>query len=136
MVPIRCGHRRAHRHAVHLPRTCQPGGHLLVPVRLTGADGTRRPAAARPVRSSAMSALAPALQAYFTERLVSQRAASPNTIAAYKVTFRLLLGFVSQRTGKAPSTLDIAELDAPLIAAFLDHLEHDRHNSVATRNNR
>lgn len=83
-----------------------------------------------------MSALAPALQAYFTERLVSQCAASPNTIAAYKVTFRLLLGFVSQRTGKSPSTLDIAELDAPLIAAFLDHLQHDRHNSVATRNNR
>lgn len=83
-----------------------------------------------------MSALAPALQAYFTERLVSQRAASPNTIAAYRLTFRLLLGFASKRTGKAPSKLDIAELDAPLIAAFLDHLERDRHNGPATRNNR
>ncbi len=83
-----------------------------------------------------MSALAPALQAYFTERLISQRAASPNTIAAYRVTFRLLLGFASQRTGTAPSTLDIAELDAALIAAFLDHLERGRHNSAATRNNR
>jgi integrase/recombinase XerD len=83
-----------------------------------------------------MSALAPALQAFFTDRLIGQRAASPNTIAAYKVTFRLLLGFAVQRTGKAPGTLDIAELDAPLVAAFLDHLERDRHNSVATRNNR
>lgn len=83
-----------------------------------------------------MTALAPALQAYFTDRLISQRAASPNTIAAYKVTFRLLLGFASERTAKTPSTLDIAQLDAPLIAAFLDHLETDRHNSVATRNNR
>jgi len=83
-----------------------------------------------------MSALAPALQAYFTDRLISQRAASPNTIAAYKVTFRLLLGFASQRTGKAPSALDMADLDAPLIAAFLDHLEADRHNRPATRNNR
>jgi integrase/recombinase XerD len=83
-----------------------------------------------------MSTLAPALQAYFTDRLIGQRAASPNTIAAYKVTFRLLLGFASQRTGKAPGTLDIAELDAPLVAAFLDHLERDRGNSVATRNNR
>jgi len=83
-----------------------------------------------------MSALAPALQAYFTQRLVSQRAASPNTIAAYRTTFRLLLRFASQHTAKAPSKLDIAELDAPLIAAFLDHLEHDRHNSPATRNNR
>lgn len=83
-----------------------------------------------------MSALAPTLQAFFTDRLISQRAASPNTIGAYKVTFRLLLGFASERTGKEPSNLDIAELDAPLIAAFLDHLERDRHNSPATRNNR
>jgi integrase/recombinase XerD len=83
-----------------------------------------------------MSALAPALQAYFTDRLIGQRAASANTIGAYKVTFRLLLGFVSQRTGNPPAALDIAELDAPVIAAFLDHLERDRHNSVATRNNR
>ncbi len=83
-----------------------------------------------------MSALAPALQGYFTERLIRQRAASPNTIAAYRLTMRLLLGFASQRTGTAPSKLDIAELDAPLIATFLDHLERDRHNSPATRNNR
>ncbi len=83
-----------------------------------------------------MSALAPTLQAYFTDRLIGQRAASPNTIGAYQLTFRLLLGFASERTGKAPSKLDIAELDAPLIAAFLDHLEQVRHNSPATRNNR
>lgn len=83
-----------------------------------------------------MSALAPSLQAYFTDRLIGQRAASPNTIAAYKATFRLLLGFASRRIGKAPSDLDIADLDAPLIAAFLDHLEADRHNEPATRNNR
>ena len=83
-----------------------------------------------------MSTLAPSLQAYFTERLIGQRAASPNTIAAYKLTFRLLLGFASKVTGKAPSRLDIADLDAPLVASFLDHLEQNRHNSVATRNNR
>jgi integrase/recombinase XerD len=83
-----------------------------------------------------MTALAPALQAYFTDRLIGQRAASPNTIAAYKAAFRLLLGFATSRTGKTPGALDIAELDAPLIAAFLDHLERDRQNSVATRNNR
>ena len=83
-----------------------------------------------------MTALAPSLQAYFTDRLIGQRAASPNTIAAYKLTFRLLLTFASNRAGKTPTDLDIAELDAPLIAAFLDHLERDRHNSAATRNNR
>jgi integrase/recombinase XerD len=83
-----------------------------------------------------MTALAPSLQAFFTDRLIGQRDASPNTIGAYKTSFRLLLGFVAERTAKAPSALDIADLDAPLIAAFLGHLEADRHNSVATRNNR
>ncbi len=83
-----------------------------------------------------MTALAPSLQAYFTDRLIGQRAASPNTIAAYRLTFCLLLRFASQRTGKPPSELDIAQLDAPLIAAFLEHLQQERGNSAATRNNR
>jgi integrase/recombinase XerD len=83
-----------------------------------------------------MSALAPSLQAYFTERLIGQRQASPNTIAAYRDTFRLLLAFAAQRTGTPPSDLDIATLDAPLVAAFLQHLERDRGNSTQTRNNR
>jgi integrase/recombinase XerD len=83
-----------------------------------------------------MTTLAPSLQAFFMDRLIGQRAASPNTIGAYKTSLRLLVGFASQRTAKAPAVLDIADLDAPLVAAFLDHLEADRHNSVATRNNR
>jgi site-specific recombinase XerD len=76
------------------------------------------------------------MQAYFTDRLVSQRGASPNTIAAYCGTFRLLLQFAAKRIGKPPSELDIDQLDAHLIAAFLNHLEKHRGNSVATRNNR
>ena len=84
-----------------------------------------------------MSALAPALQAYFTDRLIGQRGASPNTIAAYSQTFRLLLGFAAEQTGKTPSALDIADLDAPLIAAFLDHLETATGTTASrTRNNR
>ena len=83
-----------------------------------------------------MTALAPTLQAFFTDRLAGQRGASEHTIAAYRDTWRLLLGFASRRTGKNPSQLDIADLDAPLIAAFLDHLEHDRGNSPRTRNSR
>ena len=81
-----------------------------------------------------MTALAPSLQAYFTQRLISERAASPNTIASYKLTFQLLLAFASSAVKKAPSSLDIADLDAPLIASFLEHLEQGRRNSVATRN--
>ncbi|MGH2908841.1 MAG: tyrosine-type recombinase/integrase [Solirubrobacteraceae bacterium] len=83
-----------------------------------------------------MSALAPAMQAYFTDRLVAQRGASPNTIAAYCQTFRLLLAFAKDRTGKPPSELDIGQLDASLIAAFLNHLEKARGNSISSRNNR
>ena len=83
-----------------------------------------------------MSALAPALEAYFTQRLIAQRQASPNTIAAYRDTFRLLLRFASERGGTPPSELDIAALDAPLVAAFLEYLQRERSNSIATRNNR
>lgn len=81
-----------------------------------------------------MTALAPVLQAFFTDRLIAQRRASGHTVAGYRSTFRLLLGFTAARTGKTPSALDIADLDAPLITAFLDHLEHDRHNAIRTRN--
>jgi integrase/recombinase XerD len=83
-----------------------------------------------------MSTLAPTLQAYFTDRLARQRQASPHTTAAYRDTFKLLLGFAFTYTNKAPSRLDVADLDATLIGAFLDHLEHDRGNSVRTRNAR
>ncbi len=83
-----------------------------------------------------MTALAPTLQAFFTERLIGQLGASPNTIASYRDAFRLLLAFAAERTGKTPSRLDISDLDGPLIGAFLEHLEHDRGNSVRTRNNR
>ena len=83
-----------------------------------------------------MSAVAPTLQAFFTDRLMAQRRASPRTIAAYRDTFRLLLGFAQHRTGKTPSRLEIDDLDAPLIAAFLDHLETERGNTARTRNAR
>jgi site-specific recombinase XerD len=83
-----------------------------------------------------MSGFAPLLQAFFTERLIAQRRASQNTITGYRTTFRLLLAFAADQTGKQPCALDIADLDAPLIGAFLDHLEHDRGNQARTRNNR
>jgi integrase/recombinase XerD len=83
-----------------------------------------------------MTLLAPTLQSFFTDRLIGQRHASPHTITAYRDTLRMLLAFAAQRTSKQPSLLEIDNLDAPLIGAFLDHLEHERANTIRTRNNR
>ncbi|MEW6470702.1 MAG: tyrosine-type recombinase/integrase [Actinomycetota bacterium] len=83
-----------------------------------------------------MTALAPTLQAFFVAGLDRQHGASVHTVDSYRHAFRLLLAFARSETGKHPSDLDIAELDATLIARFLDHLEVDRHNNVASRNTR
>lgn len=83
-----------------------------------------------------MSPLAPILQGFFTDKLVRQRQASPHTIAAYRDTCRLLLDFAHRTTGISPAKLDIADLDAPLVGAFLQHLETERANVIATRNAR
>jgi integrase/recombinase XerD len=83
-----------------------------------------------------VSALAPLLQAFFVERLAQQRDASPHTIAAYRDSFRLLLTFVDQHTGKTPARLQLEDLDAARITAFLAYLENERGNSIRTRNAR
>jgi site-specific recombinase XerD len=83
-----------------------------------------------------MSTLAPILQSFFTDRLHHQRQASTHTIAAYRDAIRLLLVYAADQTRKAPCAMDIADLDAPLIGAFLNHLEASRKNSVRTRNAR
>jgi site-specific recombinase XerD len=81
-----------------------------------------------------MTLVAPTLQAFFSDRLANQLRASPRTIASYRDTLRLLLCFAQERTRRAPSSLDWDELDESLIAAFLEHLEIERHNSARTRN--
>jgi integrase/recombinase XerD len=83
-----------------------------------------------------MSALGPTLQAFFTDRLLRERNASPLTVAAYRDTWRLLLSFASKRTSKPPSSLDFTDLDVSVVGAFLDHLERERGNSIRTRNAR
>ena len=83
-----------------------------------------------------MSDLAPLLQRFFTDKLDRHLDASPHTKAAYADTFRLLLTYAERATGIAPSALTLADLDADLIGGFLQHLETERGNSVATRNAR
>ncbi len=76
------------------------------------------------------------LQGFFTQRLVRQLQASPQTVSAYRDTIKLLLLFAAQKTKKPPSHLTIDDLDANTVGAFLDHLDTERHNSTATRNAR
>jgi len=83
-----------------------------------------------------VTSLAPLLESFFLERLQRHRQASPHTIAAYRDAFRLLLRFTETHLGKPPSELLLADLDASLVAAFLDHLEQDRGNSSQSRNAR
>jgi integrase/recombinase XerD len=83
---------------------------------------------------TAISTLPSLVQAFFMDRLMQQRQASPHTIASYRDTFRLLLQFAQQRLGKVPSNLTVPEVDAPLVGAFLNHLERERKNSARSRN--
>jgi len=80
--------------------------------------------------------LAPIMQPFFTDYLMTQRQASRHTIASYRDAFKQLLGYARQHTGKLPAQLDLADLDARLIGAFLADLETTRGNSIATRNAR
>jgi integrase/recombinase XerD len=81
-----------------------------------------------------MTSLAPTLEAYFTDRLIRQRRVSPHTIASYRDTFRLLLAYIHRTTGTPPSRLQITDLHAATIGAFLQHLEQERANTARTRN--
>ncbi len=76
------------------------------------------------------------LQDFFHQHLLAQRQASPRTVASYRDAFRLLLTYAHDRLHKPPSAVTLADLDAPLLLAFLDHLEGTRHNGARTRNAR
>jgi integrase/recombinase XerD len=83
-----------------------------------------------------MSDLASLLERFFSDRLLRQRQASRNTIAAYRDTFKLLLLFAQERTGQEPAQLSVADLHAPMVTDFLDHLQSGRGNATSTRNAR
>jgi integrase/recombinase XerD len=83
-----------------------------------------------------MNDLPALLQGFFTGKLVIQRQASPATVASYRDTFTLLLGFAAARAGRQPHQLAITDLDAEAVGAFLTHLEKERGSSVPTRNAR
>ena len=83
-----------------------------------------------------MNSFPSTLQSFFSDRLIREREASPHTIGSYSDTMRLLLAFAAEHLRTEPSKLHLHQLDAPLIGAFLDHLEHERGCSARTRNAR
>jgi site-specific recombinase XerD len=83
---------------------------------------------------TASTSLAPLLERFFTQRLMQQRQASPHTISSYRDTFRQFLKFANRRLHKSPSSMYLEEIDAPLVVAFLDHLEKDQGVSIRSRN--
>ena len=83
---------------------------------------------------SAAPLLGSLLQRFFAEHLVHHKRASPQTVACYRDTFRMLLEFVQKQCHIEPSALRVTDLDVPTILKFLDHLEQERKNSIRSRN--
>lgn len=83
-----------------------------------------------------MTAIAPYLSAYLREHLPQERRASPHTCETYAYAFQLLLCFAAHRLKTQPSLLELEQIDAPLVLAFLEHIERERGNSPNTRNAR
>ena len=71
---------------------------------------------------------------FFCQRLITQQNASARTVASYRDTFRLLLRYFADCRNRPPTAITLADLDAPAVLAFLDHLERVRGNSITTRN--
>lgn len=80
--------------------------------------------------------LARALRGFFAEHLPGVRGVSPHTITSYRDALALLLRFLSDRLGESVVELDLEDLTPDNVLAFLQHLEEDRGNCVATRNAR
>jgi len=145
LVPQGARSRSRDDQAQHLPRPLQAGKYLLVHRGRAGTAATRVGACRTIPCSERVSegrcamkthALAPYLQRFFTERLGTQLKASPNTIISYRDTFRVLLRYAAQQLKKAPTALQIADIDADLVGLFLAHIEKMRSNAARSRNTR
>src|SRR6201997_1521402 len=137
MVSVRSGSRKTTAPVVHLPRPCARRRHAVVFGGLSRANARGDATAATALGGSAMStpiSLAALLERFFTQRLMQESQASPHTISSYRGTFQQFLKFTEQRLRKEPSRLVFQEIDAPLITAFLDHLEKQQGLSTRSRN--
>ena len=81
-----------------------------------------------------MTDLAPHLAAFLHDYLPQERGVSRHTIASYADSLKLLVLFVAGQRRIRPCMLKVEDLAVPTILAFLESLEHERNNSVSTRN--
>ncbi len=81
-----------------------------------------------------MTKLAPLITGFLRDYMPRQRGYSPQSCETYAFSFKLLFDFAARRLGTRPSRLTIEDLDAPMIVAFLAHIEQDRGNGASTRN--
>src|ERR1700680_2984965 len=122
---------------VDLPGARSCCRYVLVSQCLSGTDGPSGEATGTTLGETTMTTIASfpvLLEHFFTQRLMQQRRVSPHTIGSYRDTFRLMLHFAKAKLGKTPSQLTFDQLDAPLIAAFLDDLEKNRGIAPRSRN--
>lgn len=73
---------------------------------------------------------------FFTKHLASERGLAENTIASYSDCMKLLINFACDQCGVGPEDLHMDMFTRELILAFLEHIETDRQNCEATRNQR
>jgi site-specific recombinase XerD len=137
MVPVGAGSRTETARVVHLSWPCSHRRHAMVFGEFSGTDAGGDASGRAELGGSAMKSpisLAVLLERFFTQRLMQQRQASPHTISSYRDTFSQFLKFSEQRLKQAPSRQSFHQIDAPLITAFLDHLEKQRGISSRSRN--
>ena len=73
---------------------------------------------------------------FFDQYLPHIKGCRKQTLRAYRDTFALFLPFAAQHLGIKIDSIRLQHLNPSLILAFLDHLESDRKNVAATRNQR
>jgi len=76
------------------------------------------------------------LRRFLTSYLAGLRGCSPNTIASYRDTFKLLIAWFRDEQSVPPGKLTLDHIDAGAVTAFLGWLQEGRRNSVSTRNQR
>ncbi len=87
------------------------------------------------MKAHAPGDLAKYIELFFVDYLINQKSVSTHTVASYRDTFRLLLGFVQSSSGQTPDNLNVRDIDSEMIVDFLNYLETERGSRFAVATN-